>query len=66
MGDCRWEPRPFHRGGTLADLKEQLYSLNMRMLLAMQNHDEKMQADIREKISAVQLRIDQMCLGGGG
>ena len=64
MDSYRSKPRPIHRAGTLNSLKEQLYSLNMRMLLAMQNHDEDTQRDIAEKMAAVQAKIDQMCPGG--
>ena len=53
---------PASRGVTLNSLKDQLYFLNMRMLLAMQNHDEDAQKDITEQIAAVQAEIDQMCL----
>lgn len=63
MGDDH--SRPHNRAGTLNALKEQLYSLNMRMLLAMQNHDEDAQEDIQKQMAAVQMEIDQMCWGGG-
>lgn len=65
MGDYRSKRQPSTRAGTLNALKEQLYSLNMRMLLAMQNHDEDAQENIRRQMAAVQMEIDQMCLGGG-
>lgn len=55
---------PAGRGVTLHDLREQLYSLNMRMLLAMQNHDERAQAEIRDQTAAIQEEIDRLCLGG--
>ena len=57
------ETTPASQGVTLNSLKDQLYSLNMRMLLAMQNHDEDAQKDITEQMAAVQAEIDQMCLG---
>ena len=60
MGDYRFEPQPVYRGTTLNDLKEQLYSLNMRMLLAMQHHNEEAQEEIKAQIAAVQEAIDQM------
>lgn len=63
MGD--YHSRPHNRTGTLNALKEQLYSLNMRMLLAMQNHDEETQGEIRKQMAVLQKEIDQMCLGGG-
>lgn len=65
MGDYRSKRQPSTRAGTLNALKEQLYALNMRMLLAMQNHDEDTQENIRRQMSAVQMEIDRMCLGGG-
>lgn len=65
MSDYRSKATPASRGVTLNGLKDQLYSLNMRMLLAMQNHDEDAQKDITEQMAAVQEEIDQMCMGGG-
>lgn len=53
------------RGVTLNTLKDQLYSLNMRMLLAMQNHDEKMQEEIRKQMAVVQNEINCISLGSG-
>ena len=55
-------PSSINRSTTLNSLKNQLYSLNMRMLLAMQNHDEEAQEDIEKQMAAVQKEIDQMCL----
>ena len=66
MGDCHSGPRTVNRCGTLNSLKEQMHSLNMRMLLAMQNHDEDTQEDIRRQMAAVQTEIDQICSGGRG
>lgn len=63
MGDYHSQSRAAGRPGTLNDLKERMYSLNMRMLLAMQTHDEAAQADIKKQMAAVQTEIDQMCLG---
>ena len=65
MSDYHSKSRPVNRGGTLNSLKDQLYSLNMRMLLAMQNHDEEAQKDIKAQMAALQAEIDQMCLGSG-
>lgn len=65
MGDYHSGPRAANRAGTLNALKEQLYSLNMRMLLAIQNHDEDTQEDIQRQMAELQMKIDQMCLGGG-
>ena len=58
------EATPARRGITLNSLKDELYSLNMRMLLAMRNHNEEAQEDIRKQMAVVQKEIDQMCLGG--
>ena len=65
MSDYQSKAMPASRGDTLNSLKDELYSLNMRMLLAMQNHDEATQEDIKTQIAMVQAAIDQMCLGGG-
>lgn len=62
MGDRYSKPDPINRGTTLNSLKDQLYSLNMRLLLAMQNHDGEAQEDIKKQVAAVQKEIDQMCL----
>ena len=62
MGDYHSMPSSIHRGTTLNSLKDQLYSLNMRMLLAMQNHDEEAQEAIKKQMAAVQKEIDRMCL----
>ena len=53
------------RGVTLNSLKDELHSLNMRMLLAMQHHNEEAQEDIKKQMAAVQAKFDHMCLGGG-
>lgn len=65
MGDYRSRSHAAARAGTLNALKEQLHSLNMRMLLAMQSHDEDVQEEIRKQMASVQMEIDRMCLGGG-
>ena len=41
------------RGITLNSLKEELYSLNMRMLLAIQNHNEEMQKELKNEMAWV-------------
>lgn len=64
MGNHHSEQDSINRGTTLNSLKDQLYSLNMRMLLAMQNHDEDAQKDIKKQMAAIQEEIDQMCPGG--
>lgn len=50
------------RGITLNVLKDELHSLNQRMLLAMQNHDEAEQARIASEIAAVQKKISDFSL----
>ena len=55
---------PVSRGVTLHYLKDQLYSLNMRLLLAIQHHNEEMQEDIKKQLAEIQAEIDQMCLRG--
>ena len=65
MGDRPSGTRPAHRGGTLNSLKEELHSLNMRLLLAMQNHDQEAQEDIQAQMTTVRAEMDRMCLGSG-
>lgn len=48
------------RGITLNVLKDELHSLNRRMLLAMQTHDEAEQARITREIAAVQEKISNL------
>lgn len=48
------------RGITLNVLKDELHSLNRRMLLAMQNHDEAEQARITREITTVQEKISDL------
>lgn len=52
------------RGVTLNALKDDLYSLNRRMLLAMQNHDKVEQEKIREEMEVVQEKIGLLGFGG--
>lgn len=54
---------PVSRGVTLNSLKDELYALNMLMLLAMQHHNEKAQEDIKKQTAAVQAEIDRMSFG---
>lgn len=63
MEDHPSGPGSAYRGVTLNGLKDQLYSLNMRMLLAMQNHDKEAQEDVQKQLAAVQAEIDRMCAG---
>lgn len=64
MNDYRSKNTAVSRGVTLNTLKDELYSLNMRLLLAMQLHNEEAQKDIQAQMTVVQAEIDQMCLGG--
>jgi hypothetical protein len=48
---------------TLEDLKQRRYSLNMRLLLSMQNHDEKMQGDLERQLNELQSQIDAVLAG---
>ena len=65
MSDYHPKALPASRGVTLNSLKDELYSLNMRLLLAMQHHNEEAQEDIKVQIAAVQAEISRMCLGSG-
>jgi len=51
------------RGVTLNSLKEELYSLNMRLRLAMQNHDELEQEELQRQMVELQKDIDCMSSG---
>lgn len=51
------------RSVTLNSLKEQQFSLNMRMLLAMQTHNEAAQKDLKGQLIEVQKEIERLCLG---
>lgn len=64
MSDYQSKTVPVSRGVTLNTLKDELYSLNMRLLLAMQHHNEEAQKDIQAQMMVVQSEIDHMCLGG--
>lgn len=48
---------------TLSDLKEQLYTLNMQMLLAIQCRDEKTQEEIRKKMEELQKQMERLSMG---
>lgn len=65
MSDYHPKALPASRGTTLNSLKDELYSLNMRLLLAMQHHNEDAQEDIKAQMAAVQAEISRMCLGSG-
>ena len=65
MNDYRSKNTAVSRGVTLKTLKDELYSLNMRLLLAMQHHNKEAQEDIQAQMAVVRAKIDQMSLGGG-
>lgn len=50
---------------TLNSLKEDQFALNMRMIYAIQLHDEAEQAKIKGQLEAVQEEIRQLFLGNG-
>ncbi len=64
MSDEYSKALPAGRGVTLNSLRDQMYSLSMRLLLAMKNHDEQAQKDIQKEMAALQDEIDRLCLGG--
>lgn len=55
---------PVRRGVTLNSLKDELYSLHMRLLLAVQNHDTEVQMDLEAQIVEVQKQIEGINLRG--
>lgn len=55
---------PVRRGVTLNNLKDELYSLQMRLLLAVQNHDTEVQRDLESQIIEVQKQIKELSLRG--
>jgi len=66
MSDYRKSKAAFPcRGVTLNGLKDELHSLNMRMLLAMQNNSQELQEEIKDQIACAQDEIDRMSAGGG-
>ncbi len=65
MSDYYFGALADNRGVTLNSLRDQLYSLNMRLLLAMQQHNEKSESEIRHQMAEVQEKIDRMSSGGG-
>lgn len=50
---------------TLNSLKEDQFALNMRMIYAIQLHDEAEQAKIKGQLEEVQEEIRQLFLGNG-
>ncbi len=66
MSDYRKSKTEFSsRNVTFNSLKDEMYSLNMRMLLAIQNHNQEMQEEINKQMTSVQNEIDRMSAGGG-
>lgn len=51
------------RGITLNSLKDELYSLNMRMLLAMQAHDGEELERLKKESEEVREKIGRLCSG---
>jgi len=51
-------------GVTLNDLRDQQYSLNMQMLLAIQTHDSAAQKRLKGQLAELQERIDQLITPG--
>lgn len=65
MGDYPESKATFSgRNITLNSLKDELHSLNMRLLLAIQNHNQEAQEEIKKQMACVQNKIDHMCAGG--
>lgn len=59
------EKENFHeRGVTLNILKDELHSLNRRMLLAVQIRDEEEQTAIQREIEEVQEKIGRLSFRG--
>lgn len=54
---------PAKRGITLNSLQQQLYSLNMRFLLAMQSHDESEQNKLHTEMEKVLQDIELLNMG---
>ncbi len=53
-----------NRGITLNMLIDAQHALNMRLLLALQNHDVECQRKLTEELREVQNQIDRMRSGG--
>jgi len=66
MGDNRKSKTAFSsRCVTLNSLKDEMHSLNMRLLLAIQNHDREAQEEINRQITSIQDEIDHISAVGG-
>lgn len=65
MGDFPDSKNTFPgRNITLNSLKDEMHSLNRRLLLAIQNHNQEAQEDLKKQMTCVQNKIDHMCAGG--
>lgn len=60
MSDYRSQAQTAGRRVTLNALKDERYALNMRLLLAMQDHNQEAQEEITAQIAAVQAEIQQI------
>jgi len=60
----RKEPPGPSGGVTLNDLRDQQYSLHMRLLLAIQVHDGAAQKRLEEQLAEIQQRIDRITMPG--
>lgn len=63
--DTDRKPWPAGRGTTLNNLKGARYSLNMRLLFAMQIHDAEIQAALAEEIREIDEEIARMTSNRG-
>lgn len=52
------------RGVTLVELRNQQYSLNRQILLALQTHNDAERAKLEAQLAELQKQIDQFCLPG--
>lgn len=62
MKDQRFREALVGRGITLNTLRDQQYSLNRQMLLALQLGDEKAQERIQAQLAEIQTEIDRITL----
>ncbi len=62
MKDQRFREALVGRGITLNTLRDQQFSLNRQMLLALQLGDEKAQERIQAQLAEIQTEIDRITL----
>ena len=62
MNDQKLREAQAGRGITLNTLRDQQYSLNRQMLLALQLGDEKAQERIQAQLAEIQTEIDRITL----